>query len=38
MNNKLKFLVSSLIILGGYVTASNCYCAENIDQVEGGKK
>ena len=34
MNSKLKFLLSSLIILEGYVTASDCYCAENTNQIE----
>ena len=35
MNNKLKFLLSSIIILGGYIANSNCYCMEfgNNDQV-----
>lgn len=35
MNNKLKFLLSSIIILGGYIADSNCYCMEiaNNNQV-----
>ena len=37
MNNKLKFLLSTLIILGGYVTASDCYCAENTNQIKQDK-
>lgn len=28
VNNKIKFLLSTLIILGGYVTGSNCYCSD----------